>query len=233
MIETASHSVFSRKPDDDSGRKTVVIIDDHTTFVDLLRHALTTEDDLECVAVAYDPTSGLECVREHLPDLVVIDFRFAGDERDGIDLADLIGTEYPQVQVVLLTGHADAQLVQRAAAAGVSSLMAKDGSLPDLLTTLRSARRGGLVVTPRLLKTVMVPQRSGSVRPELSPREREVLAMLTMGLDARGIARRLGISLNTCRGYVKTLLRKLDAHSQLEAVAIAHRRGLIDATDVG
>ena len=52
-----------------------------------------------------------------------------------------------------------------------------------------------------------------------------MLALLTVGLDARAIADQLGISLNTCRGYVKTLLHKLDAHSQLEAVAVARRLG--------
>jgi DNA-binding NarL/FixJ family response regulator len=52
-----------------------------------------------------------------------------------------------------------------------------------------------------------------------------------MGLDARAISQRLGISLNTCRGYVKTMLRKLGAHSQLEAVAIASRQGLFDGRD--
>ena len=56
--------------------------------------------------------------------------------------------------------------------------------------------------------------------------------MLAMGLDARAIAQRLGISLNTCRGYVKTMLRKLGAHSQLEAVAIASRQGLFDGRDL-
>jgi DNA-binding CsgD family transcriptional regulator len=65
--------------------------------------------------------------------------------------------------------------------------------------------------------------------PPLSRRENDVLRMLSLGMDARAIAEHLGISVNTCRGYVKSLLAKLGAHSQLEAVAIANRRGLIHA----
>jgi DNA-binding NarL/FixJ family response regulator len=65
----------------------------------------------------------------------------------------------------------------------------------------------------------------------LSPREQDVLAMLALGLRTGAIAEHLGISKNTCRGYVKSLLWKLDAHSQLEAVAIARRQGLMPVSD--
>jgi DNA-binding NarL/FixJ family response regulator len=212
--------------------RTVVVVDDHKTFADLLRIALSTEEDLECVGLAYDLNSGLELVERLHPDLVVIDFQFADDERDGVDATTLIRSMHPDTQVVLLTGYPDVQVMHRAAAAGASSLMAKDGSLPDLLIALRTARPGGLVVHPRLLRTLVTqPQPGRAAAPDLSPREEEVLRLLTLGLDARTIARRLGISLSTCRGYVKTLLRKLDAHSQLEAVAIARRRGLASADD--
>lgn len=211
----------------------VVVVDDHTTLADLLAEVLSREPDLECVGVANGLDDGLRLVDDLQPDLVVMDLRFEGDDRDGVVATDLIRARHPQVHVVLLTGYADALVMRRAAAAGASSLMAKDGSLPDLLTALRSAGSGGLVVHPRLLMALVngaspdLPQGVGL----LSPRERDVLELLTAGHDVRVISRRLGISINTCRGYVKTLLRKLDAHSQLEAVAIARRRGLVDALE--
>ena len=128
---------------------------------------------------------------------------------------------HPEVQVVLLTGYADALLMPRAARPAASALMAKDGSLPDLLTALRSRRRVAR-------RPSAAADGAGQRRPEtaagrrpVSPRERDVLGCSRPGHDVRMIARRLGISINTCRGYVKTLLRKLDAHSQLEAVAVA------------
>ena len=107
--------------------------------------------------------------------------------------------------------------------------MAKNGSLPDLLQALRTAGDQGLVVHPVLLRSLM---REGSPVPDqqvrLSGREVDVLRLLAAGMDARVIAGQLGISLNTCRGYVKSLLSKLHAHSQLEAVAAARRHGLLD-----
>ncbi len=206
----------------------LVVIDDHETVADLLSVGLRGEPDLDCVGVAYDIDGGMGLIADVQPDLVLIDYLFAGDDRDGISAAAAITLQYPEIQVVLLTGCTDASLIHRAATAGVSAVAAKDGSLPDLLAILRSPRGAGLVVHPRLLSSLAAPPPAQVRATELSPREHDVLGMLAMGLDARAISQRLGISLNTCRGYVKTLLRKLGAHSQLEAVAIASRQGLFD-----
>lgn len=203
------------------------VIDDHQIFADLLVSGLSSAPDLECVGVAYEVPTGLGLVDEHRPDLVVMDYQFRGDDSDGIEATAVIVSRHPNCIVVLLTGHAGPELVGRAASAGASSLMPKNGSLDDLLAALRTARRGVMTVHHSLLSDVTpTPARPSARRVALSRREREVLALLTVGLDARAIADQLGISLNTCRGYIKTLLHKLDAHSQLEAVAIARRLDL-------
>jgi DNA-binding NarL/FixJ family response regulator len=98
-----------------------------------------------------------------------------------------------------------------------------------MLATVRTARRGGLVVHPELLRRIVATARpvARDNLPPLTRREQEVLELLAEGLDARSVAKKLSISLHTCRGYIKSLLLKLEAHSQLEAVAIANRNGLI------
>lgn len=208
--------------------RTVVIVDDHRTFADLMRLALDAEPDLRCVGVAYNIASGLELVAARTPDLVIMDLQFFGEEDDGVTATAAITARHSACQVVLLTGHADPLLMRRVADAGASSLMPKSGSLPDLLEVLRSASSDGLTVHPELLKSlVRQPGPASSTGIRLSRREEEVLAMLVLGLGVPLIAEQLGISVNTCRGYVKSLLRKLDAHSQLEAVAIARRHGLV------
>ena len=209
--------------------RTVAIIDDHRTFADLLRIALSAENDLSCVGVAYGVDEGLELVQDERPDLVLIDLVFAGDERDGVLVTHQLRDLFPDTQVILLTGHPEPELLHRAATAGASTLLTKDGSLPDLLAALRRATTRGTVMQPHLLRTMVdvSAPRGGAVDSPLSAREREVLALMTVGMDARGIARQCDISVHTCRGHIKSILHKLDVHSQLEAVAEARRRGLL------
>ncbi len=209
--------------------RSVVVVDDQRTFADLLVLALSGEPDLDCVGAAYTVGDGVALVARLAPDVVVMDVQFEGEVRDGVDAARAICASNPGTRVVLLTGQADAALMRRAADAGVCSLLLKNGSLPELVTTVRNARQGGLVVHPTLLRSLVTEDSVRSPVPVLSRREKDVLAMMLTGMDARGISGQLGISLNTCRGYVKSLMRKLDAHTQLEAVAIARRHGLAQA----
>lgn len=204
----------------------VLVVDDHTTFSDLLAMALDREPDLTCVGTAASVTEAFLKVDERRPDLVIMDVRLG--EGDGVTATAELTRIYPELRVVILTAHIDTALMQRAADAGACCLLPKDGSFSDLLEALRSSRREGLIVHPTLLKALIMsqPQRDVTI-PSLTRREREVLKMLADGLDARAIAKNLAISVNTCRGYVKNLLLKLDAHSQLEAVVIATNRGLV------
>ena len=117
----------------------------------------------------------------------------------------------------------------RAADAGVCALLPKVGSLPNVLHALRTARRGSFVVDQSLLQTLITrgTEDDPARHTPLSDRETEVLALMAEGVDARRAAQRLDISIHTFRGHVRHVLSKLDAHSQLEAVAIAKREGLL------
>jgi DNA-binding NarL/FixJ family response regulator len=161
------------------------------------------------------------------PDVVVMDVQVGAD--DGIAATARLTGRYPELRVVVLTAHADRATLDRATAADACAVLPKDGSLTEILGALRSARRGGLVVHPRLMRRIVTTSQPGSApcTPVLTGREQEVLQLLAEGLDARATAKQLGISLHTCRGYIKSLLVKLQAHSQLQAVAIATRNGLV------
>ena len=204
----------------------IVVVDDHKVFAELLAMALTREPDLLCVGHAQSVDEGMALVETEKPDIVIMDVQLG--DGDGIAATGELTERFPELRVVVLTAHVDQRLLQRAAAANACALLPKDGDLPDMLNTLRTSRRGGFAVHPQLLRRLVgrteVPTPR---RPPLTHREQEVLQMLAAGLEARMIAQEIGISLNTCRGYVKSLLAKLGAHSQLEAVAIAMRHGLI------
>jgi len=205
----------------------VVVVDDHTTFSDLLAMALNAEPDFTCVGTAPSVAKAMVMVDELRPDLVIMDVRLS--DGDGVAATAQLTTLYQALRVIVLTAHTDSSLMQRAADAGACCLLPKNGSLQDMLKALRSSRRGGLVVHPALLSTLIGAQlrRKVDYLPPLTRRERDVLRMLADGSDARAIARDLGITVATCRGYVKSLLLKLNAHTQLEAVVIATNHGLM------
>jgi DNA-binding NarL/FixJ family response regulator len=162
-----------------------------------------------------------------------MDVKFDGDTQDGLAATAHICARHPGVRVVLLTGQIQEDLVRRAAEAGASALVPKNGRLDDLLKTLRMEQPDGLFVHPHLVRTLVARPAGIGDRPlpRLSRRERDVLAMMALGKDARSVAGQLGISVATCRGYIKSLLVKLDAHSQLEAVANARRHRLLDVEE--
>lgn len=207
----------------------VVVVDDHRTFTDLLVIALAGLPDIACVGQAHDAATAHRVVDELEPDLVIMDVELGPD--DGIALSAQLLARHDQLRIVILTAHASRALVTRAADAGVCALLPKVGSLPNVLHALRTARRGSFVVDQSLLQTLIIrgEDEGASCRhAPLSDRESEVLALLAEGVDARSAAHRLDISIHTFRGHVRHVLTKLDAHSQLEAVAIAKREGLLE-----
>jgi DNA-binding NarL/FixJ family response regulator len=212
-------------------RSRVLVVDDHQTFAELLSRALDAERDLRCVGHAQSSREALQAVARLNPDLVLMDLRLP--DRDGIATTAELVREHPDLKVLILTAHASLADVERAASAGATGFLAKDGSLTDVLDALRTARRGSLILPDGLLAALssLADRDSAARQWHLTPRELEVLRLLGGGRDPRGIAKDLGVSLHTCRGYVKAVLAKLGVHSQLEAVVVATRTGLIRLDD--
>lgn len=204
----------------------VVVVDDHRTFAELLALALRAEPDFDCVGTAHSIEAALRMLGALTPDLVIMDVQLG--DGDGIAATAELTKTFPDLRVVVLTAIVNPSLMRRALDAGACALLRKDGALDEMLHTLRSARRGGFAVHPGLLME-LVRNNPPIPPPPLTDREGQVLQRLAEAGDARSIARDLGISVSTCRGYVKNLLAKLGAHSQLEAVVIAMRHGLIYA----
>ena len=208
-------------------RTRVLVVDDHRTFAELLARALDAECDMACVGHAQDSGEAFAAVERLHPDVVLMDVHLP--DRDGICTTAELVRSHPELKVLILTAHASLADIERAASAGASGFLAKDGSLVEVLEGLRTARLGSLILPDGLLARLSaVGESEWTVRQwHLTPRELEVLRLLGDGRDPRGIAKELGVSLHTCRGYVKGILAKLDAHSQLEAVVIASQAGLI------
>ena len=211
----------------------VMVVDDHQTFADLLSLALSSEPDLQCIGTAGSAAEAVAMAAELRPDVVVMDIEMP--RQDGLAATRRLREVVPDLVIVVVTAHRDPQWVLRATQAGASAFVPKNGSLPEMLDVLRRARNGGMLVAASAFgSAVSAPEASISRPPvELTQRERDVLHCLNRGMAPKAIARVLGISLHTCRGYVKSLLSKLGVSSQLEAVVTAQRLGLIDRSDGG
>jgi DNA-binding NarL/FixJ family response regulator len=206
----------------------VVVIDDHQTFGDLLSGALSREPDFDCVGVASTVAQGVALCAEVLPDLVVLDYQLP--DGNGLQAAERILERDRAVRIIMLTGIPTAPAIRRAAAIGVGGFLPKDGALSALLEVMRTVRPGGFQVAPALISALDLDGRGAAgPGPRLTARELDVLHLMSQGYDVSTNAKTLGITTHTCRGYVKSILAKLDAHSQLEAVAVASRLGLLEA----
>lgn len=207
----------------------IVLIDEHQTFLDLLTFAINAEDDLAVIGTARTAAEGRDVVERTRPDLVLIESVLP--DEDGVAVAGALVRRYPGLRVLMLTAAEDATLIARAAAAGAAAFLAKSGALAQVIDAVRTARHGSLIVDPLYLARVQPalsgPRPEEPPRPVLTDREFDVISRLDQGKDPRTIARELSISLHTCRGHVKSLLAKLDSHSQLEAVVTGRRLGLL------
>lgn len=207
-------------------RMRILVVDDHLTFAELLAGALDQEPDLVCVGHATSAADAVRMCDELRPDLVIMDVQLS--DGNGLTASSTILQKYPRTRVIVLTAHATTEIFEQAAKTGACAFLTKDGSLSTMLQTIRHAQPGSMVVTPGLV-AAQATLRYGiqEQHTRTPPREATVLELMGEGKDVRIIAKDLGVSPHTCRGYVKSILSKLGAHSQLEAVVIASRLNLI------
>lgn len=205
---------------------TVLVVDDHRSFGDLLAGALRSVAGLTCVGTAVTAADGVGLAADLRPDVVMMDIQMP--QQDGLWATREIVRSAPGTVVVMMTAHRDPQWVTRAAQAGASGFVPKDGSLAEILDVVRRARVGQMVVAPAMFASAPA-EPSAPEAPRLTDRELQVLQLLGKGHNATAISRLLRISIHTCRGYIKTLHGKLGATSQLEAVVKAQHLGLLGA----
>jgi DNA-binding NarL/FixJ family response regulator len=197
-------------------------------FAQAMATALGELEDIEIVGVAGTGGEGVRLARRHSPDVVLMDYRLP--DLLGDEATRAIRREQPRTAVVMVTASEDEAVLGLAVDAGCSGFVMKQDGLEELVTAVRTAKSGGSVIPPRLLRSLVGRLKAGDQPPAgLTPRENEVLQLLAAGGDTRDVAEQLGMSHNTARNHVQAVLRKLNAHSKLEAVMTALRLGLVHA----
>lgn len=211
-----------------TARTRVLIVDDQRLVAEALALAIEVEDDLQCVGVASGVEEALAIVAGTHVDVVLMDLAMPGI--DGTEGTRRIKATQPDAAVLVVTGHATAESLVRAAEAGATGFLQKDASFATILAAIRAPHGAQMLIDPATLAGLQSPDADAAddhKQAILTPREFEVLQLMGEGLDPRAIAERLHVSIHTARGYVKNILSKLGVHSQLEAVVVAARAGLL------
>jgi DNA-binding NarL/FixJ family response regulator len=215
-------------------QRSVLVVDDHRAFAELLSAALQAEG-MRVVGTAQSAAQAYAMVQDLQPDVVVMDIQMP--QLDGLAATRRIRQLAPSTVVAIVTAHHDPDWIVRAGQAGASAFIPKNGPLAEMLDTLARVQAGQMLVAPSTFTSGQ--NRASVVRaavpnaPRFTRREREVLDRLAEGMQVKAIARAMGITEETCRGYVKALHTKLSARSQLEAVVKAQHLGLLDRATNG
>jgi DNA-binding NarL/FixJ family response regulator len=205
----------------------VLLVDDHAVFASSLAYVLDAEPDIKVVDSAPTARAALAKAKALLPDVVLLDHRLP--DGNGVDLIEPLLATAPAPRVVMLTASTSDHILISAIEAGAAGFIDKSRDLDDVISAVRSAAAGESLVSPQLLARLLPRLRRQQIDPAdtITDRERDVLAALAEGLTNAQIAERLSVSVHTVRNHIVNLSAKLGAHSKLEVLAIAVRKGLV------
>jgi DNA-binding NarL/FixJ family response regulator len=210
------------------GETTVLIVDDHRAFADLLSAALGAVPGIRCVGTAGSAAEGIQRAAALRPSVVVMDIQMAGT--DGLVATRRLREASPDTAVAVVTAHRDGEWVARAAQAGASAFIPKTGSLAEMITMVKEAKPGRLSVAASAAGVGPAKLAPGEgLGEELTVREGETLGYICRGVPAKSIAKVMEISIHTCRGYIKGVYAKLQVNTQIEAVNRARQLQLLDS----
>lgn len=212
-------------------RTRLVLVDDHAIFREALRTMLRAEADIEVIGEAGNGRDAMGLVRDLNPDIVVLDIGMP--DMNGIEATAAIVARSPQIKVIALSTHSDRRFVGEMIKAGASGYVVKTAASTELLRAIRAVAQGHSYLCPQVAAGVMRtsiedPRRKGSVQPELTRREREVLKFLAEGMRTASIASRMHLAPTTVDVHRRNLMRKLDLHTVAELTKYALREGLTE-----
>jgi len=202
----------------------VVVADDHGVVRDGLAGVIAAQPDLEVVATAANGGEAVELCRNTSPDVVLMDLEMP--LLDGIAATRAIRKDRPDTAILVLTSFSDVRRITAALAAGAAVYLLKDASADDVVRGIRAAASGGAPLDPHAARLLLEAKNAPDPLEGISPREREVFALLLDGLPNKLIARKLGISDKTVKTHLTNIFRRIDVTDRVQAVLWAERQGL-------
>ena len=199
----------------------VFLADDHAMVRMGLISLLSTKKDLEVVGEAEDGEETVRKVLDLRPDVVLMDLLMP--QKDGIDATAEIIAELPETKILLLTSAGTSDGIAHALRIGAAGAVLKSADFSTLVAAIHTVADGGRVIDPEVEKLL----KEDPPLPELTPRQEEILALVTRGLTNADIARQFDIRESSVKEHVNQICTKLGAANRAEAVAIAFRKHLL------
>jgi DNA-binding NarL/FixJ family response regulator len=222
-----------------------MLVDDHPVFRQGLRRVLEDEDDLDVIVEVADGLEALRMAKQLVPHVMLLDINLPG--MNGLQVARALKDSLLDINIIMLTAYHDDQQVFHAIRAGASAYFPKDVSPRRLIEAIRLVHQGSYVVEDRVLEKPQVgawlleqfeglgldtDDEMGSLLVPLSPREMEILQFIAQGKSNKEIAFDLGISRQTVKNHMTSILRKLAVNDRTQAAIYALRRGWIRLQDL-
>ena len=207
----------------------VLIADDHGVVRQGLRTFLELQEEIAVVGEASDGEEAVDAVERLAPDVVLMDLVMP--RLDGIEAIRRIRERSPGTRVIVLTSFVEDDKVFPAVRAGAAGYLLKDVEPQELVRAIRAVHDGQALLHPAVAAKLMEEVADGEPRRALgvlTPREREILALLARGLANKAIARHCGLSEKTVKTHVSNILAKLGVADRTQAALHAVREGLVD-----
>lgn len=214
----------------------VIVADDEHVFREMLAKHLSEDEGIDVVAVARSGTEALACVREHRPDVALLDVEMPG--LSGLELTAIIARECPAVKVVILTGMSQDEILFDALATGASGFLTKNTTLSKVREAIRAVHEGDALLEPsvtvRLIReftrsrtgrSTPSSRRENDAEEPLTPIETDVLRLVLKGLSDGEIARELEVSPLSVLRHVQCISHKLGVDGRVALIMKAARRG--------
>jgi DNA-binding NarL/FixJ family response regulator len=200
----------------------ILTVDDHPLVREGIAGLVGVQPDMTLVAEAANGREAIQQFRTHRPDVTLMDLQMP--EMNGLDAVIAIRTEFPEARIIVLTTYeGDAQIL-RAVKAGAQGYLLKSTLHSELLRTIRAVHAGKKGLSPEV--SFQIAQHVSD--EALTPAEVVVLRLIAAGNANKQIADQLGVTEDTVKGRVKSILAKLDAHDRTHAATIGLKRGIIE-----
>lgn len=214
----------------------IVLADDHRSYVEGLLALFREDDRIRFCGHVHLPAEAAEAVRQHQPQVVLMDYSFGEGQPDGIETAEQLLAEFPALKIILLTSYDDVPIVHAALSKGLSGYLLKARSRSEIKSAIEAVAAGFEVVEAGMLRKIMekgVPRSRTEVDASLdkaaplTPRELEIALLVAEGLSTQAMSERLFRSVNTIDTHRKNIFSKLDVHNVAELINWLRERELV------